>query len=146
MVDAQLDDRWIAALGFRGNPLDLSVDEFIKAGQAWSAWRTGEADPDRFGLSAINEHGAFWIAGNLRLDFAALNKIEMLPWDVWGAGWEPDQPVPDDLSVFDEMSALTADPNAHLGAIRAMYDRDDRVRMPGTVFNSVRQIMEAVQL
>lgn len=56
------------------------------AGRAWQQWRADELDPSRYGLSAINEHGAHWIAGNLRLDFAALNKIEMLPWDVWGVG------------------------------------------------------------
>ena len=95
-------------------------------------------------MTGINEHGAFWIAGNLRLDVTALNKIEMLPWDVWGAGWTPDQPVPDDLSIFDTMSALAADPDRNLEALRDLSDHDDRVHMPGTVFNALRQAVEAV--
>jgi hypothetical protein len=144
MVDAQIDAQWTAMIAYTGNSLDLRPDEFVTAGRAWTAWRNAETDPDRYGLSAINEHGAFWIAGNLRLDVAALNKVEMLPWDVWGAGWEPQQPVPEDLSLFDTMAALTADPDRNLDRIRALYRSNDDVRMNGTVFNVLRQRLEAV--
>jgi len=75
MVDAQIDAQWTAMITYTGNSLDVRPDEFVTAGRAWTAWRNGDADPARYGLSAINEHGAFWIAGNLRLDFAALNKV-----------------------------------------------------------------------
>lgn len=146
MVDAQLDEVWRRMIGFGGDPFDLTGDEFVTAGRAWQQWRADELDPSRYGLSLINEHGAHWIAGNLRLDFAALNKIEMLPWDVWGVGWPPNQPVPQDLSVFDAMSSLAADPDSNLDAIRSMYANDERVRMPGTVFNVLRQAVETVQL
>jgi hypothetical protein len=89
MVDAQLDDTWRRYVDFAGDPLAITPTEFVTAGHAWQAWRRGELDADRCGLSAVGEHGAFWIAGNLRLDLASLNKVEMLPWDVWGAGLEP---------------------------------------------------------
>jgi hypothetical protein len=146
MVDAQLDTLWVTAIGFGGDPLDLRDDEFVTAGRAWRDWRAGIADAGHYGLSTIDEHGAFWIAGNLRLDVTALNKIEMLPWDVWGAGWEPDQPTPDDLSVFDTMSELAEDPDANLAALRALADHDPRVHMPGSVFNVNRQRIETVPL
>ncbi len=146
MVDAQLDAAWIGAIGFGGDPLDLRDDEFVTAGRAWRDWRDGIVDAERFGLSAIDEHGVFWIAGNLRLDVTALNKVEMLPWDVWGDRWEPDDPIPDDLSIFDTMSELAADPDANLDALRALADHDPRVHMPGTVFNVNRQTMETVPL
>lgn len=146
MVDAQLDDAWRRMIGFGGDPFDLTGEEFVIAGRAWQGWRADELDASRYGLSAISEHGAHWIAGNLRLDFAALNKIEMLPWDVWGVRWPPNQAVPQDVSVFDAMSSLTADPDANLAAIRSMYANDERVRMPGTVFNVLRQALETVEL
>ena len=144
MVDAQIDEQWTAMISYTGNALDVQPDEFIVAGRAWTAWRNGETDAARYGLSSINEQGAFWIAGNLRLDFAALNKVEMLPWDVWGAGWAPDQPIPEDLSRFDTMATLTADPDEHLAELQAMYQTDDAVRMTGTVFNVLRQRLETV--
>ncbi len=146
LVDAQLDEQWRSMINFQGDPLDLTVEEFVIAAKAWQGWRRGELDAGRFGLTAIGEHGAHWIAGNLRLDFAAMNKIEMLPWDVWGAGWEPGAPTPDDLSVWDTMSSLTEDVDPNLAAIRLMYASDDRVRMPGAVFNVLRQTVEHVEV
>ena len=36
----------------------------------------------------------FWfVAGNVMRDFAALNNMEMLPWDVWGAMIRRDEPL-----------------------------------------------------
>jgi hypothetical protein len=40
-------------------------DRFVVAGDAWRQVRTGSADPSRYGLSAIGEAGAWWIAANL---------------------------------------------------------------------------------
>lgn len=145
MVDAQLDDEWREQIHLGGDPFDISPAEFVTAGHAWRAWRAGELDAGRCGLTSIGEHGAHWIAGNLRLDLAALNKVEMLPWDVWGAGWEPGQePTSDLLDLFDEVAALAVDPDAHLDALRARYDRDDRLRMDGTVFSVLRGHAEMV--
>ena len=79
MVDAQLDATWRKMLDFQGDPLEITATEFLTAGSAWQAWRRGDLDAARCGLSGIDEHGAYWIAGNLRLDFASLNKVEMLP-------------------------------------------------------------------
>lgn len=145
MVDAQLDETWCGMIGFNGDPLDVTPDEFVTAGHAWQAWRRGDLDADRCGLSAINEHGAFWIAGNLRLDLAALNKVEMLPWDLWGAGFEPGEtPTPELLTLFDEVAALTVDPDTHLTDLRHRYGNDDSLRMDGTVFSVLRGQLEVV--
>lgn len=145
MVDAQLDETWCAQIGFQGDPLAITPVEFVTAGQAWRAWRAGEINADRCGLSAINLHGAFWIAGNLRLDLAALNKVEMLPWDSWGKGWGPgDQPTDEHLRMFDSVAELTLDPDATFDELRERYDTDERLRMPGKVFNELRQATETV--
>jgi hypothetical protein len=96
-------------------------------------------------LSGIGEHGAHWIAGNLRLDFASLNKVEMLPWDVWGAGWEPgEQPTDDLLDLFDSVAALTVGADATFAELRRRYDTDGSLRMDGTVFNVLRDKTETV--
>ena len=145
MVDAQLDETWRKMIGFTGDPFSITPDEFITAGHAWQAWRRGELDAGRCGLSAIDEHGDFWIAGNLRLDLAALNKVEMLPWDVWGSHWEPgEDPTTAQLELFDAVAALTVDADARFGDLRTRYETDDQLRMDGTVFNVVRNQVEAV--
>jgi Transglutaminase-like superfamily len=137
LVDAQLDDTWQRLLGMNGTiPATVGPEQFVTAGHAWQAWRAGQLDADRCGLTSIDEHGAFWIAGNLRLDLAALNKVEMLPWDLWGLGWEPsEQPTSEMLAAFDEIAAMTVDPDRHLDDLLDRYEADPSFRMDGTVFS-----------
>lgn len=145
MADAQLDAAWRAMIEFTGDPLAITSTEFVTAGHAWQAWRRGDLDAGTCGLSSIGEHGAHWIAHNLRLDLASLNKVEMLPWDVWGAGWEPgEQPTEAVLDLFDRAAALTVDPDSRFADLCAMYDSDRSLRMDGTVFNVARGQSEAV--
>ena len=145
MVDAQLDDTWRTMIGFEGDAFALTPDEFVTAGHAWQAWRRGELAADRCGLSAIGEHGPHWIAGNLRLDLASLNKVEMLPWDVWGEGWRPgEQPTDSQLHCFDTVAALTVDPDGRFAELRTRYESDASLRMDGTVFNVLRGQTETV--
>lgn len=145
LVDAQLDATWRRTISFAGDPLAITPAEFVTAGHAWQAWRRGDLDAGRCGLSIIHEHGAHWIAGNLRLDLAALNKVEMLPWDVWGAVWEPgEEPTDELLALFDAVAELTVDPDAHLSALRGLYESDERLRMDGTVYSVARGRVETV--
>ena len=145
MVDAQLDDVWLPMLKTIDDPFHITPQQFVTGGHAWQAWRRGELDEMRCGLSSIDEHGAHWIAGNLRLDFASLNKVEMLPWDVWGEGWEPGE-VPTDaqLELFDEIADLTVDPDSNFAELRYRYENSDALKMNGTVFNVLHNHVETV--
>lgn len=145
MVDAQLDAKWCEVVGFSRDTCAISSADFLTAGHAWQGWRRGELDAGRCGLSAINEHGAHWIAGNLRLDLASLNKVEMLPWDLWGSFWEPgEQPTDAQLDLFDAVAALTTDPDARFDELRSQYEGNDSLRMGGTVFNVLSGQLESV--
>jgi hypothetical protein len=145
MVDAQIDATWRKVLNFSDDQFAITPTQFVTAGHAWQAWRRGELDAGTCGLSVINEHGPHWIAGNLRLDLASLNKVEMLPWDVWGAGWAPGaQPTGAQLELFDAVAALTVDPDRNFTALRTRYDTDEALRMDGTVFNVLRAEVETV--
>ena len=53
LVDAQLDATWCKMIDFKGDPLALTATEFLTAGRAWQAWRRGDLDATRCGLSAI---------------------------------------------------------------------------------------------
>ena len=82
----------------------------------------------------------WFIAGNLVRDAAALNKMEMLPWDVWGgipaseAGFTEEE-----LAFYDHLAALTGSPDETFDELTARYNGDDRLRVPNTVFNNLRQ-------
>ena len=104
---------------------DVPRDQFLVAGEAWRRFRSGEADPAKFGLSLMNEAGDWWIAANLMRDGAALLNLEVLPWDCWGAMPGPDDPIDDELAaLFDRLAELTLAPDDNLAALRLMYADD----------------------
>ena len=138
LADTQIDDVQRKMFGLAFNVLDTSRDDFLVAGDAWARCRAGEADPARFGLSFMNEGGYWWIAANLIRDVAALNNMEMLPWDVWGAMPRPGEPIDDErMELFDQLAAFTRDPGAPAGELAARYQADPRLTVPATVFNAV---------
>jgi hypothetical protein len=88
--------------------------------------------------------GLWFIAGSLVRDIAALNKMEMLPWDVWDAQPRPNDVLGDDqLEFFDQLAALSREPDTSFEEARRRYEGDDRLRVP-VVFNAVRSRSEPV--
>jgi hypothetical protein len=133
LADAQLDELQRKATNADFDPLDVPRDRFIVAGDAWRLWRGGAEDGAKFGI--FDFRGAWFIANNLLRDFAALNNMEMLPWDMWGAMAREDQGL--DLPLFDRLAELTLDAERRFGEIRALYREDERLRVPSTVFNAL---------
>jgi hypothetical protein len=142
-VDAQIDAVQRAELKVDFDTLDVPHDRFVIAGDAWTQCRAGKADPAKFGI--FDMRGLWFIAGNLVRDVAALNNMEMLPWDVWGAMIRPDEPLQDDrLALFDRLAALTRAPDAAFVELRTLYEGDERLRVPATVFNAVLNRPDAI--
>ncbi len=142
LVDAQLDDVQRRTFRVDFDPTDVPHDCFILAGDAWQQCRAGRADPQLFGLSIIKEQGLWWIAGNLIRDLAALNRVEMLPWDVWGMMPGPTASLSDDDGTFlDRIATLTLGGDDEIAALREIYD-DPRVKVARKVFNADRKVEE----
>lgn len=140
LVDAQIDAVQRAIFPIDFDLTDVPRDRFVIAGDAWVQCRAGQADPNKYGLSFLNEAGLWWIAGNLLRDAAALNNREMLPWDVWGAMPAPDETITDDLlALFDRLAPLTLSPDSSFADLQTLYQSDDRVRVPNVVFNALLQ-------
>jgi hypothetical protein len=71
--------------------------------------------------------GQWFIEGNVVRDLAALNKVEMLPWDGWGImGAEKSASPGDDF--YAEVSALSV--SGDFQAIRRRYESDAALRVP----------------
>ena len=132
LVDPQLDARQRELFKVTFDPLDVPRDQFVVAGDGWQLCRNGKADPQAFGI--LDMHGLWFIAGNVIRDIAALNNHEMLPWDIWGAMARKDAEL--DLPFFDRLAELSHAPDHHAGELCAAY-QDERVAVPGTVFNAV---------
>ena len=105
----------------------------------------GGADPAAFGLTHIHESGLWFIAGNVLRDLASLNKMEMLPWDVWGMMEMGDDALTGEKkALLDRVAALTLAGDDAFAAMRAAYESDDRLRVPPVVFNALRNAAENV--
>lgn len=128
MLDAQIDDLQRRALALEADPTDLPSGLFLTAGEAWRRYRAGEADGDTFGI--LDMWGPWFIEGNIARDLAALNKVEMLPWDGWGELGRMGNAAGGDAYV-DEVAALTC--SSDHGAIRRRYQADDGLRVPARV-------------
>ncbi|HEX3489875.1 MAG TPA: transglutaminase-like domain-containing protein [Streptosporangiaceae bacterium] len=145
LADAQIDDVQRKVFGLTMDVYDLSRDAFVVAGDAWLRCRAGLADPGKFGLSAMNEAGYWWIAANLLRDVAALNNTEMLPWDIWGEMLRPDEePSPAQTGFFDQLALLSSEPDAGFADLTARYRADPRLTVPASVFNGVLQRVDEV--
>lgn len=145
LVDAQLDAIQRKALNINFDPTDTPRNKFIIAGDAWQMCRSGGADPAAFGLTHIHESGLWFIAGNVLRDLASLNKMEMLPWDVWGAMDMNDAALTDEKkALLDRVAALTLAGDDAFAEMRAAYESDDRLRVPPVVFNALRNAQEKV--
>jgi hypothetical protein len=143
LCDAQIDEHQGRALRPDFDVLDVPRDRFVVAGDAWSRCRSGDADASRFGISSLR--GLWFVAGNVFRDLAALSNMEMLPWDTWGAMPAPeDRFTEEQLALLDRIAALTRSPDAAFSELRALYEADDRLRVPGTVFNALRGRPEVV--
>ncbi|MFJ4783413.1 transglutaminase-like domain-containing protein [Streptomyces sp. NPDC088794] len=140
LADAELADPFVTAhwkIDF--DPMDVPRDRFLVAGEAWRAIREGGADQETFGLHPPHE-GPFWgewfVAGNIRLDLAALNKVETLLWDVWGTEDEGDElggPLPDSARAFFDRVAPVVSGDVSFTAARELFAEEDSLRTPDTV-------------
>jgi hypothetical protein len=145
LADFQIDDVQLELFDVDFDLMDVPREAFLVAGDAWRLCRAGQADPAKFGLSLMNEGGYWWIAANLVRDVAALNNMEMLPWDVWGAMPAPDETISDEqYALFDRLAELTRVPDATFADLTATYADDSRVHVPGTVYNAVLNRPEPV--
>ncbi|WP_232354253.1 hypothetical protein [Rhodococcus sp. YL-1] len=108
-----------------GNADDLTPEQFLTGGEAWSAYRRGEIDAASFGVYGTDNWGPGEIRGNAVEDFAAMNKVEMLPWDEWGRMTDAydGKTGADYDALLDDVAAVCAadDPTA----IATLYNHGD---------------------
>jgi Transglutaminase-like superfamily len=145
LADPQFDDVWRQRLRISHDVLDVPRDRFLVGADAWAKCRAGETDASKVGIFRGGLRGMWFIAGVLLRDLAALNKMEMLQWDVWGAMPRPDESMSDEqLAFFDQVAALTRDPDESFGELRSLYETDDGLRVPPAVFNAVLNRPQAI--
>lgn len=145
LVDAQLDEPQREKLGILFDPLDVPRDQFIVGGKAWQLCRSGAADPDSFGI--FDMHGLWFVRGDFVRDVAALNKVELLPWDSWGLAEGGDEMLTaDDYALLDRLAELTCGDVPDDVPVCRLYEGDARLRVPATISSYTQAGKQTVTL
>jgi hypothetical protein len=145
LVDAQLDELQRKVLGISFNTLDVPRDQFIVGGAAWKMCRGRQVDPDQFGI--FDMHGMDFVKGDFLRDVAALNKVELLPWDCWGLILTEYVALsPDDLLLLDQLADLTHADVPNFDRVRGLYESDPRLRVNESIQSFVNGHLEQIQL
>ena len=143
-VDAQLDELQCDVMKIPFDTLDVPRDQFVVGGRAWQMCRSGEQDPDKFGI--FDMHGLGFVRGNLVRDVASINKMELLPWDCWGVILHESLDDPDDLAALDAAASLSARDVPDFDALRTRFESDPRFHVNGTLLSYVMGNMVEVQI
>ncbi len=150
-VDPQIDPYQQSFLQVSFSPLDMPVGAFMVAGDAWKKCRSGEigpnrcgisCDPKRFGLETL--YGLWFVRGQLLRDFAALNKVETIPFLVRlgkGFSWEPWRLVgasdaeltPEEYHLLDTIAKYSTQPDRFFNEIRSLYQSTEALRPPEAI-------------
>jgi len=139
MVDAELDEAHCAVYGIAFDPHDVPRDELVLAGEAWRRCRAGEASPDSFGVTADSPpnspvRGWPYLQSQVVRDFACLNNVELLCWDLWGlANARELTSDVTELALLDRVATLTLEPDSRFADVRRLYRDDPRLRVPPTI-------------
>jgi hypothetical protein len=121
VVEHRRDGRWVR-LDPEVQRDGLAPGDFLTGGEAWAAYRRGEIDASTYGVYGTENFGPAEIRGNAIRDLAALNKVEMLPWDEWGrmtASYEG-RTGPEYDALIDRIAALGPDDDP-----TALYAEED---------------------
>ena len=141
LVDAQIDGLQKAFLKPPFDTLDVPRDQFIVAGDAWRMCESGEADPATFGIADM--WGLWYVCGNIMMDIAALQNIELLPWEQYGLTTEGEgRPQDRDLAankeIFRRLAAISSAADAPaVTELRALAASDPRIRVPSALVDGI---------
>lgn len=131
MVDSQIDEVQRNALNITFDTLDIPEGQFFTAGQAWQLCRKNKARSGTFGHNQ-KQRGWPFMRISLVQDLAALNKVEVLPWDNW---WEisskgDERLTPEDRALLDRIAELTTHTDAHFEDLLMTFENDDQFANP----------------
>ncbi len=113
-------------------PQDTPPEAFLTGGQAWLRCRAGEDDPLTYGIDG-DLWGWFMIRHNLLRDLLALNKLELLPWDMLPGGLlnhDRGEIPPDQMAFLDHAAELTLAADEAFDKVRRLYDETPALHVP----------------
>ena len=147
-MDAQVDPFQQSTIKMKNSPFDLPEEAFVTGAEAWRLIRQEGTDPMRFGISGDASHygleslfGEWFARGNLLRDFAALNKVEDVPflirlnrdhdWSQWRlVGARDDELTEKEYGLLDTIAELALNPDENHEVIRELYNETPDLQPP----------------
>ena len=77
--------------------------------------------------------GSWFVRANVVRDLAALNKMELLPWDGWGLMSDTDEVDENIERLTDDVANTTV--AGEWNELRHLYEGNDLLRVPATVMS-----------
>ena len=133
-VDAQIDAPQKKLMGIDFDTLDMPRGKFVTAGQGWQRYRDGKVAVGAFGVGekdGWNAIGWQMVMENVTCDIMALNKMELLPWDV-NPYWvkREAEMAPEDIALIEEAATLSRQVDSQWPQMREFYESQPVLRMP----------------
>ncbi len=90
--------------------------------------------------------GLGFIRGDFVRDIAALNKVELLPWDCWGLADCPDSELTEaDLELLDRCAPLTMKADVDETRVGELY-LDPRLKVPAKIKSYIQAGIQEIEL
>ena len=132
--DALIDELQIAELKLSFDPINVPRDQFLVAGQAWQLCRHKHVNPETFGI--FDMRGLWFVRDNLVRDVAALNKMPLLPWDVWGMIEKKDDELNEEELALLDRAAIASMWEIDYPFLRTLYSENVHFRVPEIITTS----------
>ncbi|WP_274559587.1 transglutaminase-like domain-containing protein [Streptomyces spiramyceticus] len=132
LADAQLaSPEAMTAYKISFDPMRVPRDDFHVAGEAWQACRLGLGAPETFGVSgSAGSTGTRVVRASVVRDLAALNKVEVLPWDGWGLAEIVEEDLGDaDRELLDVIAQVESRGGPY-AELRRFYLEEPGLRAP----------------
>jgi hypothetical protein len=153
-VDPQIDPFQQSLISADFSPLDVPDSQFLVAGQAWKQCRAQVHDPEKYGIACSPRqfglktlYGLWFVRGNLLRDFAALNKVETVPfllrlakeltWDEWRLVAAEDEDLTDsEFTLLDTIAELSLNPDRSFREIRSLFKSSNELQPPEIILSN----------
>ena len=86
--------------------------------------------------------GLWFVQANVVRDLAALNKMELLPWDVWGLMTLQEEPDAAVSSLTDTVADVASGDDTD--AVRSVYEDNESLRVPDKVFDARFEVVHSL--
>jgi hypothetical protein len=133
LVDSELGKEELKKYQIDFDHTNILINKFLVAGNAWKFTRENKKDSNFFGVHGIEVKGFWFIKADVIRDLAALNKIELLPWDYTEYIDDPFDDISkrskEEIDLIDNISNIISEESIDLKKIIKIYKKNIKLQI-----------------